>query len=85
MILLETGMNSGKSLSHFCKQLFQAGKKGEQRERTISTTNVSNAFTPSATKAASWVFAEGRQQPNTDQDKEGQNLVAKSKSELFML
>lgn len=70
----KAGINPVLSLSHFCEQLFHAGKKREQREITISARNASNAFTPRVTEAASWVFAEGRQQQNREQDKEGQNL-----------
>lgn len=68
-------MNPALSLSHFCERLFHTGKKREQREITVSARNVSEAFTPRVTEAASWVFAEGRQQQNTEQDKEGQNLL----------
>lgn len=35
------------------------------------------------TEAASWVFAEGREQQNTEQDKEGQNLLGWEQIQTF--
>lgn len=76
-------VSPGLSLSPFCEQLFHTGKKREQRQITISARNVSNTFPPWVTEAASWVFAEGREKQNTEQDQEGQNLLGWKQIQTF--